>query len=592
MKPIINRNWSTLVLTFLLAGCAASDGRTGDPAGLIADHAEKNDASPQAKAVDSPSATPTTEPPPVVQISPSESSASQIETRGAQLYAKYCAICHGEKGDGTGKFAYLMNPRPRNFQQGDFKLTTTVNQVPTDDDLLRVLSRGMPGSAMPPWGHLPNSDLMALVRQVRQFHVAAVRAKFEADVKSGRMTPQELEAAVAERTVPAAPLPIIPEPVMDDLRWFRGRRLYVEACASCHGMDGHPVAEAVKFDAEGYPVPPRSFVNGIFKGGMEGHQLYCRVAKGMRGTPMPGYDSAFRPDEIWDMVHYVQSLARTGAQERAQLRQGTLVASNTYGSLPTGPTDVAWEQARPLYVALTPLWWEEKRIEGVVMQALHNEKELAIRLTWLDDTRDDRAVRHDEFRDAVALQFSLSSDPPFYMGSPGQHGGVNIWMWKADRQTNIQREYLDVDAVFTNRAVDYYPEPAFKTPDSWTVDRPNSALITRHNSLFLTAWGAGNLVADPTLKTPVECLVARGPGTLAGKAVEAQMVQGQAIFDRGVWMVQMQRSMVLPDGHGEQDERLFRRGDYIPVSVAIWNGAVGDRDGKKNISIWQKLVID
>ena len=39
-------------------------------------------------------------------------------------------------------------------------------------------------------------------------------------------------------------------------------------------------------------------------------------------------------------------------------------------------------------------------------------------------------------------------------------------------------------------------------------------------------------------------------------------------------------------------ERVFTPGDYMPVSFAIWNGQAGDRDGKKNISIWQKLVIE
>jgi hypothetical protein len=37
---------------------------------------------------------------------------------------------------------------------------------------------------------------------------------------------------------------------------------------------------------------------------------------------------------------------------------------------------------------------------------------------------------------------------------------------------------------------------------------------------------------------------------------------------------------------------MFKPGDYLPVSFAIWNGSAGDRDGKKNISIWQKLVIE
>jgi hypothetical protein len=54
----------------------------------------------------------------------------------------------------------------------------------------------------------------------------------------------------------------------------------------------------------------------------------------------------------------------------------------------------------------------------------------------------------------------------------------------------------------------------------------------------------------------------------------------------------MQRTLDLPHSHDGQDERVFKPGDYLPVSFAIWNGSAGDRDGKKNISIWQKLVIE
>ena len=67
-----------------------------------------------------------------------------VLSRGKELFAKQCAICHGENGDGAGKFAYLMNPRPRNLRQGTLKLATTQNQVPADEDLIRTISRGMP----------------------------------------------------------------------------------------------------------------------------------------------------------------------------------------------------------------------------------------------------------------------------------------------------------------------------------------------------------------------------------------------------------------------------------------------------------------
>ncbi|NOT01447.1 MAG: c-type cytochrome [Phycisphaerales bacterium] len=525
------------------------------------------------------------------QAAAAASSADPLAARGATLFAKYCSICHGDQGDGAGKFAYLMNPRPRNLQQGNFKLATTRNQIPSDDDLLQTISRGMPGSAMPPWGHLPATDLRALVTLVRQLHVGGARTELEKWVAEGTIKTEELADALAERTQSEAPLVVPPEPAFDDVHWFRGRRTYLEGCATCHGESGHPVAEAVKYDNEGYPVPPRSFVNGIFKGGDEGHQLYARIVKGLKGTPMPGYGSVYNDEEMWDLIHYVQSLSRQGAQERARLQQRTIVAPNIRGPLPSEPMAPEWEQARAVYVALTPLWWTEDRVEGLTVQALHNDDELAFRLVWIDAAPDERAVRQDEFRDGVAIQFSLSSDPPFYMGDTGEHGGVNIWFWKADRQKNIKDGYQDVDAAFPDRAVDRYPEQRVTTSAMAVWPLP-PATITEHDAQFITAWGAGNLVADPELTTPVECLVARGPGTLAGKPSNVQMVQGEAVHHRGVWYVQMQRSLALPHAHEDADERAFDAGDYLPVSFAIWNGGAGDRDGKKNISIWQKLVIE
>ena len=115
--------------------------------------------------------------------------------RGELLFTKQCGICHGDSGDGQGKFAYLMNPRPRNFHQGNFKLATTQNQVPTDKDLLRTIRRGMPGSAMPPWGHLPESDLDALVQFVRRVHVEAVRNELQQAVAAA------IEASDAPQTL-------------------------------------------------------------------------------------------------------------------------------------------------------------------------------------------------------------------------------------------------------------------------------------------------------------------------------------------------------------------------------------------------------
>ena len=85
---------------------------------------------------------------------------------GVELYAQHCAACHGVNGDGLGPAAVFVFPRPRDFRAGRWRLISTVNGVPTPEDLVAVLERGMPGSAMVSWAHLPAEDRRALAEHV------------------------------------------------------------------------------------------------------------------------------------------------------------------------------------------------------------------------------------------------------------------------------------------------------------------------------------------------------------------------------------------------------------------------------------------
>ena len=91
---------------------------------------------------------------------------------GPKLFARHCAVCHGNEGGGDGGAAYLMLPRPRDFTRGEFRLITTDNGVPTNEDLFRVITNGMPGSAMPPWDRLPEEQRRALAAEVKRLWVA------------------------------------------------------------------------------------------------------------------------------------------------------------------------------------------------------------------------------------------------------------------------------------------------------------------------------------------------------------------------------------------------------------------------------------
>ena len=79
---------------------------------------------------------------------------------GKRLYLKYCSQCHGEKGDGEGYAAPHLRPRPRNFTTGKFKVRTTPNgALPTHQDLVNVIRRGMPYTSMPAWPSLSDQEV-------------------------------------------------------------------------------------------------------------------------------------------------------------------------------------------------------------------------------------------------------------------------------------------------------------------------------------------------------------------------------------------------------------------------------------------------
>src|SRR4249920_2838900 len=79
---------------------------------------------------------------------------------GKKLYLKNCSQCHGEKGDGEGYAAPHLLPRPRNFTTGKFKIRSTPNgALPTHQDLVNIIRRGMPYTSMPAWPDLTDQDV-------------------------------------------------------------------------------------------------------------------------------------------------------------------------------------------------------------------------------------------------------------------------------------------------------------------------------------------------------------------------------------------------------------------------------------------------
>jgi mono/diheme cytochrome c family protein len=104
-----------------------------------------------------------------------ETSAGRVHEKfGRQygLYRLHCAHCHGITGDGAGPTASFLNPYPRDYRQGKFKFKSTAGaEKPTREDLMRVLTEGIPGTAMPSFRVLPEDERAALVEYVQYLSV-------------------------------------------------------------------------------------------------------------------------------------------------------------------------------------------------------------------------------------------------------------------------------------------------------------------------------------------------------------------------------------------------------------------------------------
>jgi len=215
---------------------------------------------------------------------PPGSDVSPDRPLGQRIFARRCAICHGPDGRGNGPAAPSLIPRPRDFTLGLFKYKSTPrNSPPTDADLTHVVTNGLAASAMPAFGDLLNEpEITAVVGWVKQ---------------------------VARLEAPPPPI-AVPNPPGDAQSPERGRALYAQlGCVGCHGADGRKTGYIQ--DAKGYPTLIRDLTAPwTFRGGSAPEQIWMRLTTGLAGSSMPSYADGASAAERWDLVHYLQSIAR------------------------------------------------------------------------------------------------------------------------------------------------------------------------------------------------------------------------------------------------------------------------------------------
>ena len=469
--------------------------------------------------------------------------------KGRATYFRRCSFCHGLLGDGEGPAAKYLDPRPRDFTLGTFKFRTTQSgELPTDEDLFRTVSRGLPGTGMQAF----DSDLIKNgLSEDERWQVIAYIKTFAQEFDDPELDPVKTGKVIA---LPANPAPHNAETIA------KGKAVFEKAkCWSCHGKLGRGDGnKEFRKDDWGFPIRIRNVTHPWkIKAGSEVEDIYMRFTSGISGTPMPSFVKTLNEEDRWNLANYIKSLQHQLTSHLA------LQAKPVEGPLPETPGDAAWESAAPMDVRLAgqvvaPPRWQNPSIEMVTVQALFNDTDIAFRLTWDDPFKD---IVHDEsqafdpteitkvgvfnsyveandmvpraletYRDSIALQFPVkppqgTKKPHFYRG--GSSDQVHLLVWKADLDAAGERGTEEGNA---------------------------------------RGW-----------KQPIKV-----------QAEDKQHITGKATWDQGRWTVVMKR----PLNTGDKNDVQFKKGIFTPMSINAWDGSNGEHGLIMSLSTWHYVFLE
>lgn len=350
------------------------------------------------------------------------------KAKGAGIYAKRCAGCHGVKGDGQGPGAARLVPPPRDFTLGLYKIKTAGFEEigAREDDLFRMIRDGMPGTAMPGWKDLlSEQDIGDLIAHIATF-VELEKPKKQVDYGT----------QVASSTESIA----------------KGKTLFLEGerCSECHGKEGKGDGIKSLKDDAGFRTWPRNLTKPwTFRASNDPKDIFARITNGIPGTQMPAFaDPASKGklsiEERWHIANYVASLAKI--VERVRPEKTVIKATKLEGDVPATPEDAKWQQAEPVSFSLVPQLISKERFftpsnDTLTVRALYGDQDIALLIEWDDRTQsipgDERAekisdpgIAEDRIVVQLPIEIPKGMEKPFFGMGDDAHP-VNLWQWSS-----------------------------------------------------------------------------------------------------------------------------------------------------------------
>ena len=508
--------------------------------------------------------------------------AQRAKMSSMDIYQLRCAVCHGEKGAGDGPAADFLQPRPRDFTQGLWKFKTSPGDLPPRDiDLFRTIQSGLVGTSMPGWSALlTDQQIREQVALLKQFDTSGIWAPKDAKNEDFDQEGRYLKAnvrAITEAEPTGGQVAYSPESVA------LGKEVFEKNCRKCHGHEGRGNLTSGKFldDDWGQRIWTRDLSKPwtwrMSEASSESEQagrnetrrdetirnIYTRVSIGIRGTPMPahravdaGEKDAITPENRWHVANYAYSL-RTGTTRPGERK--IVEALEVAGELPSRVDDAAWAKALASTLRLVPNVVKGERLfaplnDAITVRAVYNDREIAFLLEVHDRTE-------------------------------SRPGGEVL------KQLPNRNEKMYADAV----AIQFPKEGAHATTP---VEKPLYRHGDADHPTTIWYWNAG--AVEPAVEARATLFDATGPDAKLTKRDASHDLVAHGEWRDGRWRVLMKRprgghaqsAAARPGGDGAAPvDLVFRKGQFIPVSFANWDGNNGEVGSRHTLTPWFWLLL-
>jgi len=484
--------------------------------------------------------------------SPDVGTEAQRES-GRALYVKNCAQCHGEKGDGAGYATPHLFPRPRDFTIGRFKVRTTPSgALPTHQDLVNIIRRGMPYTSMPAWPDLSDQEVSDL---------AYFLTTFSAEFSNPESVPQPL------------PLPSAPAVTQESIEL--GQKLYVETgCLKCHGNLGRgdgPSAPTLMDDL-GQPIRAVDLTQPwTFRGGSSREDIFRTMTTGLNGTPMPSFADSLMPEQRWAITDFIASLSEStepgytnlvvakAVQDPIDLARGAA----SFESAPVARFPIIGQITEPGRAFYPPA-------TSVTVQAIYDAESIALLVRW-----------HDMGADRTGKNGLSLPVPPEEEESA--LGGA---------QPAGDSPFGDAEVAAGQPAADPFADavapaaPASEFSDAVAIQIPSQAPTDARKPYFIFG-DVQNPVDlwffDLALPNPLQ-FTGRGSADIALN--DTGDLTGVASYDQGEWSVIFKRPLRPSSGAP------LATGQFMPVTFSVWDGFSRERGNRRGLTTWYSLYVE